>query len=391
MARWKTTGELAKYLAGDAIESVITTNANLVADNIPKSSTVTWFGTNKPWKGTGPLTSLVRKFRKLIRAIRTDLTMWFENQFKALIGPRNDKRGKLVQDKIDKVYGPTDITDPETPPGLEQVRVSDFELALEMGRLSGKLPLSEDEFLLEIWKVRPSNPQASLGFTYVDCYDTTLKGPKNDLWWIIKREAIARWPEIPRDLKFEDVTRESCFNLVKKWHIINQLALRIDGKPGSYRLIKMSDSVTLLYETVIAKFISRFMKQSLLFAYHPQTVQNRVAEMRTSIGIKYKQVMNGDYSGYDDSQCFELLKKIYWAITNFFGLPEWLMVYIFAVNAASPVIRPDRKTKTIALQKVFGMARSGSGIFSVVNSLLTYCINWWIAVMIYLFIEPIGR
>lgn len=387
--RWTLTGELSNYLAPGSSRFVKAVNPGLVSDEIPESSTVPWIGTNKPWRASpGPLQKAANKFKGLVRQVRNDHSMWFENEFRKVLLPRNMRIGDAVQKRINDVYGPASVSDVPTPPGINQVKWTDFLDALaDTGIQPRPYPWKDDDdFLREMWCTEPGNPQASLGVTSTMDGEWVFTGPKNRVWNIVKWESQNRWAQIPRDLTFENIDREGAYFLCKRFRIINQLALRVDGKPTKPRLIKIGDSVNYSYEQVVGGFISKHLKQNDLFAYHPRMVQKRIAKFREAkrLGI-VNEFMNADYSGYDDSQCFELLKKIYRAVATFFDIPEWLMVYLFAVNAAAPIIRPDKATHTIDLQKVFGMARSGSGIFSVINTLLTYCINWWIAKKVYSF------
>lgn len=364
------------------------TSVNLLADNIPEASTFPWIGAHPMWdNGSGPLLKHEKDLWRKVKNIGTDTQRWVEKQFRDFL-PRNVQVGSSVEERIKDVFtgaligfpGDRQTTRVPTPFLLNEITLDDF---LEAIAASGITPYAdfwrgydwlEDEALV----CEPGNSQASLGITLSVDKSEGFVGSKGDVWGLINEESYGYLNRIrERNLRFDELDYEKAKDICHQDGLIYKIGLRVDGNFNRPRFIFMGTSTMYCIEKPLTVLISQLYKKTKTysFAYSSDLVSKKCELLFARPEVK----LNADLSRFDLHQSFKLLKMLYQAFGLFLGLPEELMAYLFCYNSAAPIILPFREDDgsiTVKLWDVEGMARSGSGIFTVMNSMLCFVINY---------------
>jgi hypothetical protein len=288
--------------------------------------------------------------------------------------------GGAVLESFERTFGGT--------PGYSVVqRPSKFDITLDdIKRSAAKLGLGKYSVVTkldDVLRVRPPNAQASLGATSDPRDGTVLLGAKASKWNVVLDIAQYLWGEFEKmDLTWEWLTPGRAHLLCQDLDLAFAPLLRLDGKPLKPRIIHAGSSPMYAIESAVATAISPSFKATDGFAYRVGNTASRFRSMSDC------RIINCDFSNYDASQYWGYQVLLYKALGQLYSIPEWLIVPICAYNIAAPIWVPEwkpRGTAPVAVPEIYsgrlvptgrvsrvwvlGKARSGSGIFPIVNSL----------------------
>jgi len=151
--------------------------------------------------------------------------------------------------------------------------------------------------------------------------------------------------------------------------------VRLDRGWERLRLLFQGNGPVYVLEQMVSRDIKDDMRKSSSFGFY----SSKIADIVTNWG--QAEIVSGDLVVFDQHIPRKRLRKNWRAWQHSYGLPEFLMVMLYIINAYSPLARwfPTTKTdgdgKVIGLdnelrwQKRDGMNPSGSGAFVITNNL----------------------
>ena len=310
----------------------------------------------------------------MTKGLRTNVGIFLERAHFNNFTPRNSRWGGAVCDSLAKILGTSDYPCVEKPK-LFDMTLETVKTSLAKLRLGGR-KITVD--IRDVLRVRPPRAQASLGVT-IDCDDSSvITGEKGSSWLVALNMAAKLFRRMQElDLTWDCLNPSSAHVRCQEFNLAFIPLLRLDGKATAPRIIHAGSSAMYPIESALATKLSPDWKATDGLAYSIDRTLSRFSH------YTHDRIINVDFSRYDSTQYWEYMVMLYKAVGQLYSIPEWLMVPICAYNIGAPMFIPEvcrnkspdehgfmhRPTGRIILVYICGKARSGSGIFPLMNSL----------------------